>query len=287
MAKQYTYNPFLTVEENAKFNNVPTTTIRTFIHRNNIDRRHDKQLINLQRIQRLYNQGKTITEISALTSLSRPTIYKYLSLDSIQNDNNKQTALTRDNIIKSVSSNQNELLSWIMFLYLKGKNIECDLTYSKGKFYIKIPQPIHKYDKYPQLDDVNNLTELIDKLNLFNSVIFDLPYIVHADNSQLRMVDRFSCFGSIDELYKANNDMVQLSFNILNPKGILIVKTMDINVKGQQHWISNYVLNKANEIGFEHIDTFILIANNKITFNKGQQHCARKWHSYFHIFRKK
>ena len=40
-----------------------------------------------------------------------------------------------DKVIKSISYNQHEILYNIMQLYNNGEPFDCDMTYSKGKFY--------------------------------------------------------------------------------------------------------------------------------------------------------
>ena len=99
---------------------------------------------------------------------------------------------------------------------------------------------------------------------------------------------RFNSFRTVDELYQTNESMMKLAFRLLSSKGLLIMKTMDVNANGKQYWIGNNVQNIAYEIGFELVDTFILLSRTKILSTKGtQQHCARKWHSYFFVFKKK
>ena len=52
------------------------------------------------------------------------------------------------NVIKNISSDQSEILKWIMDLYTEGKPFECDITASELKFYgnrkgnkYNIPEP--------------------------------------------------------------------------------------------------------------------------------------------------
>jgi len=289
MKNSIVYNPQLTIAENAKRNNVSTSTMRLWIKKRNIDRRGDNKTINHKRIQLLHSQGKTVKEISMTTKLSVPTIYKYIRTDKPTINTEKATALyiKNNNIIKSVSSDQTEILKWILQLYVQNGVFDCDITYSKGLFYKYIQPPLYKYDKYPQLDGVMPLEALYSVENTYKSVVMDLPFIIHSDTSPLQMVDRFNCFSSYRELLCANKTMIELAHNILRYKGVLVIKTMDINEHGKQRWVSNEVLNYCDIIGFQHIDTFILTASDKITYIRGiEQHCARKYHSYFFVFRK-
>ena len=81
--------------------------------------------------------------------------------------------------------------------------------------------------------------------------------------------------------------MLELSSKVLAKGGILVLKTMDISSPYGQIWVSNYVCNKAVELGFELVDKFILISSKRYIFYKGEQRHARKYHSYFLVFKKK
>ena len=289
MKNSIVYNPQLTIDENAKRNNVSSSTMRLWIKKRNIDRRGDNIAILHRKIHKLHAQGKTIKEICKATNVTPPTVYKYLNSYKIENTSNKNSALgiTNENIIKSVSNNQTEILKWILQLYVQNGVFECDITYSKGLFYKNIQPPLYKYDKYPQLDGVMPLEALNSVVSTYKSVVMDLPFIIHSDSSSLQMVERFNCFSSYDELCGTYRTMLQLAHRILRTKGVFIVKCMDINEHGTQRWVSNEVLNWSDILGFQHIDTFILTATDKITYIRGtQQHCARKYHSYFFVFRK-
>lgn len=288
-----TYNPRLSIAENAQLNNVSESTIRRFVQYNNIDRRNDKKKTILYEIKKLKRKNSTISvaELQKITGYSRNTISKYLSIDEVQTNDGKVSSLNltkKMNVITSVADSQDVILRSIMTLYNNCKPFDCDLTYSIGNFYRNIPSPTHKYDKFPQLDNVKSLDNAYNlQSGVFSSVVIDLPFILHSNNSNTKMCDRFNFFTSPTELYQANDDMLELTHRLLKRRGILIMKTMDVCWCGKQYWVSNYILNKAEEIGYEHIDTFILNPKTKIIFNAGiTQHCARKWHSYFFVFKK-
>ena len=101
------------------------------------------------------------------------------------------------------------------------------------------------------------------------------------------IAQRFNYFSSVKELYETNTSMISLAFRKLHKNGFLIMKTMDFVFGSSQHWVGNFVQNIANEIGFVLYDTFILVSRTKILTTKGEkQHFARKYHSYFFVFRK-
>lgn len=288
------YNPQLTIEENAINNKVTKYAIRWYIKTNGIDRKRDNAIILQRSINEFKknNPNKTLREISDALDISVNTVRKYLketvSISNIDSDKlSTFDTSKRKFIISSVSYNQEEILFNILRLYVKEKNYDCDLTYSKGNFYNNIPQPRLKYDKYPQSPDVMHLNEAYKiEDNSLHSVIVDLPFVVKNYNSM--MADRFNCFDNIKELYSTYEHMLQFTVTKLDKGGFLVIKTMDLNYGGVQHWICNFVQNKALEIGFKMVDIFILLAKTKVltTANPTQCH-ARKFHSYFLVFQKK
>ena len=174
-----------------------------------------------------------------------------------------------------------------MRLYNNRQPFDCDLTASKCVFWKSLPLPVYLYDKYPQLENIKQLSEA-DLLpdEFFNSIVFDLPFLV-SKGATSKIKERFTYFESVDEIYRANDEMLERSYRLLKKQGLLIVKTMDICHANKQIWISDYVIKKANELGFEMIDKFILLSNLRLFARTHQQKVARKYHSYFLVFRKK
>ena len=292
----YKYNPALSVKKNAELCGVSEASIRKYIKANNIDRRRDSALFKQQSILALKekNPDISIAEIIRQTGYSFNTIKKYLT--SYKNpsiiDTNKVSRFDVSNktVIKSVSDNQEEILYNILRLYVKSDRYDCDFTYSIGNFYKNIPKPNLKFDKYPRVEGVQPLEEAENIPDgSLNSVVVDLPFIVknhsHITEKSL-IINRFECFDTAEELYQANDDMVSLSYRVLAKGGYLIVKTMDTCSYQGQIWTSEYVYNKAKDVGFEMVDKFILTFPFRYIFYKGKQRHARKYHSYFLIFRK-
>ena len=128
--------------------------------------------------------------------------------------------------------------------------------------------------------------------NTLHSIVIDLPFIIRNNKggksiNTCKIANRFNSFNSAKELYDANDYILSLAFDKLEKGGILIVKTMDVIFAGKQHWVANYVINKATDLGFEMIDLFILIANKKLLRSDGLHSTSRwKFHSYFLVFRK-
>lgn len=204
-------------------------------------------------------------------------------------------------MIKSVSYDQNEILGWIVQLYLNNNKFDADVCYSKGEFYknknSKIDEPIYKFDIDPKYDDVQK----VDCRNLdsffkesINSIIFDPPFLattgksLSEENDNNHMLKRFGYYPNEKELHKFYIDSMKTFYNILSYNGILVFKCQDKVSSGKQYFTHNFILQEAIKIGFYAEDLFILLAKNRLVANwqlKNQQH-ARKFHSYFWVFRK-
>jgi hypothetical protein len=238
----------------------------------------------------------TVREIAEELGLSENTVRKYLKPENepveIHTEKVSKFELAKaSQIIKSVSNNQDEILYNILRLYVHTDTFDCDLTASIGVFYRGIiPKPQHLYDKYPQMENVKCLEEAFELPNeCFHSIVLDLPFIVKDEvSAQTSMVSqRFTSFLTMQELYDTNDTMLNLAYRLLKKKGYLIMKTMDIKYSGKQYWIGNYVHNKAQEIGFRLEDMFILMSKTKVlSTGWHNQHSARKYHSYFFVFKK-
>ena len=289
------YDAALSVEENAQRLGCSPASIRKYIRTKEIDRKFDVAYHRWKTITdyNKKNPNSTYAEKHRVLGYSINTIKRYEAMcedDIYQSKRDTEKVSTFDiinkNSIKSVSNSQKDVLLWIMRLYNHEKPFDADLTASLLKFYKEVPVPQHLFDKYPQLPQVKNLeeAELLPNAS-FSSIIYDLPFIV-SDETMSMMKSRFNYFTSINDLYAANDSMLNLSYRLLKSKGILVVKTMDINNMGKQYWVSDYVFQKASEMGFTLLDKFILVANMKLLRRTHSQHIARKNHSYFFVFRK-
>lgn len=289
------YNPSLSVSENAQKLGCSISALKKYFKIKGIDRKFDGHYVYWRKIKDFYenNPSASLKQASEKIGCSINTIRKYKSLSEDElcvskRDTEKVSTfdIRNQNAIKSISYDQSEILAWIMKLYNNGNTFDCDLTASKCVFWKSLPKPKYLFDKYPQIEGVQNLSE-VDNLSdeSFNSVVYDLPYIV-APYAKGKMMIRFSYFDSFEEMYQANDEMLERSYRLLKRNGLLVVKTMDTSYSGKQIWISDYILRKVNECGFELLDKFILLSNHRIFAPAHTQRFSRKYHSYFLVFKK-
>lgn len=287
------YDAKLSIEANAKLCGVSVPTMRLWLRQEKIDRHFDAMYTRFTAVKKLQKRNMTPRNIANKTGFALNTVKKYMAMDSLVKKPNKVSTFDiskEDNIIKSVSTNQQEILNGILKLYIPQGIFDADFTFSKGIFYKDgiVPMPRLKYDKYPEngvlpLEDAECISD-----GSLKSCVVDLPFLITQRQwtAKCKMAQRFNCFDSIDDATEANLYMLRLCHRKLKRKGILVFKTMDL-YKTKQIWISRYVQEWAEEIGFELIDMFILIAPSKVLSRGMKQKVSRKYHSYFFVFKKR
>lgn len=191
-------------------------------------------------------------------------------------------------IIKSVYSDQTEILQAIIKLYCKD-GFELDPTYSIGNFYKRIPQPKFKFDIEPQAEGVvqADCRKLPMENESVSTIMFDPPFI-HTQAKVAGLIqERFGGGGkSMYEIWKLYYDSMLEFFRVLKSNGILVFKCQDGIEGGKQYLTHVEIINQAIKIGFYPEDLFILLSSNRmLNQNRVQQH-ARKFHSYFIVFKK-
>lgn len=194
--------------------------------------------------------------------------------------------MVSNDLIKSISYDQQEIINNILSLYNDSNPIDLDPCFNLGLFYKKnkVKMPLYKSDINPVAPGVIKCD--VRKLpfnNELQCIIFDPPFIVGGKTSKMAM--RYGYFNNVIELKQFFNDAFISLQRALKNRGILIVKCQDF-VNGRRNYImSNYVLNLANDFNFRVLDLFILLSKTRPTKIKNQQH-ARKYHSYFIVLKK-
>jgi hypothetical protein len=216
--------------------------------------------------------------------------------------------MNNNKTIKSIGYNQHEILYNIMMLHNGGQPFDCDITYSKGNFYgtfkisdgeceITIPQPTHKFDVYPQLDDVQKI-EPLGKLpledNSINSMVIDLPFVISTGPSMKDSKEgsniiskRFSSYYPVSNLLESYYHWLSEASRVLKSDGILVFKCQN-TITGSK-FLETPFFSKlmAQSLGMDTLDEFVLLAKQRLISGKvkEQQH-ARSFHSYFFVFKK-
>ena len=201
-------------------------------------------------------------------------------------------------MITSINYSQTDIIQNIIQLYIPQGKIDADVTYSKGVFYKNgnIQEPQYKFDINPQtIDTVQaDCRNLPLPDNSINSLMFDPPFLATSgkslstqENNNL-ILRRFGYYRNEKELHKFYQDALNEFNRVLINNGILIVKCQDKISSGKQYLSHVFIINQAIEQGFYPEDIFILLAKSRIVADwqiKNQKH-ARKFHSYFIVFRK-
>ncbi len=195
----------------------------------------------------------------------------------------------RGEVVFSLSFDERKIIQAIIDLYNNGEPFDVDPTYSRGRFWDGLPQPLHKFDLYPQTPDTRraNSNALPLEDGSVGSVMFDPPFViknVKRDGASLGKIEkRFFGYPTMDALREHYYTSLKEFCRILKPGGIVAFKCQD---EGQRP-VHIFVYEFAVQAGFRYEDIFILGNKNvMLSPNMANQKHARKNHSYFLVFRK-
>lgn len=219
----------------------------------------------------------------------------------------ERTELNNSNVIKNISSDQSEILQWIMDLHNNGEPFECDITASELKFYGKrpgckydIPIPKILMDVYPMSDNIIKITPF-NRLPLedesVSSIVCDLPFVcspktcksvVEKKEGANMISNRFSSWYPMQEGYENIYWWMNECKRVLKDGGIIVWKMQSSVSGGIQHQLSEFSHLCAADAGLYMQDKFYMYAKARlISASKiNKQAHARKYTSDFWVFRK-
>jgi hypothetical protein len=191
-------------------------------------------------------------------------------------------------IIKSISFDQDEILRAILALYTGP--IQADVTYGSGCFYKAIPRPPFCSDLSPRRPGVisADVKHLPYKNGCLDSVMFDPPFMARTGPGAT-LKERFGeLVGTIQDLMNFYLLAMMQIHRVLKKGGWLVFKCQDGVLSGKNNNNYGKICVMAEALGFEWVDLFILLAKHRMMHpkHKVQKH-ARKYHSYFVVFRKR
>ncbi len=200
-------------------------------------------------------------------------------------------------LIKSISFDQDELLDWMIRLYVPKGAFDADATYSTGGFYRSgvIPRPAFCFDLNPLCEGVvkADCRRLPIASCTLDSLILDPPFLATKGPSLAGMQGniinrRFGVYPTEAALAEMYRDALREAHRVLKPGGILVFKCQDKVSGGKQYMMHCDVRTWAEQVGFVVEDLLILLARTRLVVNwqRNQKH-ARKYHSYFWVFRKR
>ena len=220
----------------------------------------------------------------------------------------EKNELNNSTVIKNISTDQSEILKWIMDLYNNGEPFDCDITASELKFYgdakgckYSIPVPKILMDVYPTREDIIKITPF-NKLpledNSVSSIVCDLPFVCSPKTSKSVVEkkeganiisNRFSSWYPMQEGYENIFWWMGECRRCLKDDGILVWKMQGSVSGGLSHWLSEFSALCACYNHLYIIDQFYLQAKARLIPGaskiKKQQH-ARKYTSTFWVFKK-
>ncbi len=190
----------------------------------------------------------------------------------------------------SVFEKDSEILKAVDDIFLKNEWYDLDCTYSKGVFYQGIKQPRHKSDLIPLYEDVieSDCTKLdFINDNTLKSIVFDPPFLFRkrktVNNDKISA--RFSYFKDYEELQEMYKKSLECFYKKLKKGGYVCFKCQDMT-DGKFYCTHNFVINYAQNIGFELKDIIIKSRKKKLQKDAKQQNCVAKVHCYWLILKK-
>ena len=195
-------------------------------------------------------------------------------------------------MIKSINTDNNQIILDILELHVPSKKIDVDLTYSSGNFYKdgRIKPPALKFDLFPQTPDtIQANSEYVPLLDgSVDSILYDPPFLPGASDKKTGIIaKRFGWFKTVKDLWASYDKTIQECSRILKSKGILIIKCQDVCNCGKNHASHYEVMKYGEKHGLIFKDLAILLAKHRLTDKrwKTQKH-FRKFHCFFVILQK-
>jgi len=200
-------------------------------------------------------------------------------------------------MIKSINYNQTEILRDIITLYVPDDfandycGIDVDLTYGCGGFYKNklVPEPRYKFDLIPLGPGVvaADSKKIQFSPESVRSIIYDPPFTAGRKTGQGLIHQRFTGYRAMDDAWEDYRLTLIDCYRVLRKKGVLIVK-IQATVSGGKQWDSPFFIKSvAQQLGMEFLDEFVLLSRGRMVgHNHAIQQHARKFHSYFLVFRK-
>lgn len=189
---------------------------------------------------------------------------------------------------QTVFTNQDELLEAMVGFYSAG-HIELDPTYGSGCFYKNTNLELDFYGDLKATGKHHlDATKLPFGKLTHSSIMFDPPFLPGASPKKTGIINnRFGWFRTIKDVWEMYGKSLAEFYRIMKPGAVLYFKCQDTCNCNKQWWSHVWIINKAEEIGLHLEDLFVLVAKNRLTDRrwKTQRH-ARKFHSYFLVFRK-
>lgn len=199
-------------------------------------------------------------------------------------------------VVRSTSSDQQEILSAIRELHIEADAFCVDVTYGNGSFWRgRSDTPRHRFDIDPQVGGVTQACSMDLPLgdSTVGSVVFDPPFLTYVragreGNGKMVMASRFGGYWRYDELAAHYKGTIAEAARVLRHKGVLVVKCQDIIHNHKMHATHINVVVWAEACGFRLKDLFVLGGGGRLPSpnRAGKQRHARISHSYFLVLKK-
>jgi len=178
----------------------------------------------------------------------------------------------------------------ILSLHCKKMPIELDLTWGKGNLWKGLPIPAMRNalsDNHGSNMSFDFREEWPVKNDSISGIIYDPPFLIKRGRTNSFMIEKFSCFSSVEEATKAHQEVIRRAFDALKLYGKFVVKIQDHTCDhGRVYFASQKIFSLALEVGFVAVDHFVQIGKPLIDPRVKKQLTARKSHVDWFVFEK-
>lgn len=185
-------------------------------------------------------------------------------------------------VVSAIAGTNAELMENVARLWIKEGDVIADVTYGRGAFWKRLPEPYAKHDI--ALDGVD-CRDLPYAENTFDCVVLDPPYRPghgskgFGENGMAKayQLGPLDTINDVLDLYRA---AIVEARRVLVPGGRLMVKCQDLSYANRLHLVTLDVLRDITENGFELADQFLLVNTPNLSSGAWKrQERARRSHS--------
>lgn len=207
----------------------------------------------------------------------------------MRNMDTKDKAVDWSKLSVGLNFDEVQIIRDIMTLHNNGEPFELDPTFSKGSFWKGLEEPKYKFDIEPEREDVlkADCRGLPFENESINSIMFGPPFVAGPSPRPGIIRDRFTCYKTVQDLWKFYEESFDEFYRVLKPEGIIAFKCQPV-ISGSVQYMSHFKIGAyAQKIGLYILDQFILGRKNVLWSPSmaNQQH-TRKNYCFYLVLKK-
>ena len=185
-------------------------------------------------------------------------------------------------VVSAITGTNAELMENVARLWIKEGDVIADVTYGRGAFWKRLPEPHAKHDIALDGVDCRNLPY---SENTFDCVVIDPPYrpghgSKNFGENGMAKAYQLGSLDTINDVLDFYRAAIVEAWRVLTPGGRLMVKCQDLSYANRLHLVTLDVLRDILENGFDLADQFLLVNTPNLSSSAWKrQERARRSHS--------